>query len=151
VIEVRADGTVWKLRNLKGTSAPVPRRADRKMANGYFAVYVWRANRQYGVLAHRLAWTVTHGPIPPRMEINHKDGNPANNRLENLELVTSSENNLHSYRTLGRKAPKSLPAPILAQVAPRAKALRAEGLTFAEIGRRLGIAQTTAFRATRLP
>jgi hypothetical protein len=37
------------------------------------------------------------------MEVNHKDGNRANNQPSNLELVTSSENKMHSYRVLGHK------------------------------------------------
>ncbi|MEQ9091828.1 MAG: NUMOD4 motif-containing HNH endonuclease [Balneola sp.] len=30
-------------------------------------------------------------------EVNHKDGNPSNNHVSNLEWVTSSENTVHSY------------------------------------------------------
>ncbi len=37
------------------------------------------------------------------LEVNHKDGNRSNNHISNLELVTRSENQLHSYRVLGRK------------------------------------------------
>lgn len=49
--------------------------------------------------AHRMIWQHMHGPIPAGMEINHKNGNKADNRIENLELVTRSENSLHAYRT----------------------------------------------------
>jgi len=38
------------------------------------------------------------GPRPDGMVINHKDGNRANNRLENLEYVTQLENVHHSCR-----------------------------------------------------
>src|SRR5262245_28980841 len=49
---------------------------------------------------HRLVWEAFHGPIPSGFEINHRDGNKANNRLDNLELVTRSENMLHCHRQL---------------------------------------------------
>lgn len=47
---------------------------------------------------HRLIWEHVHGPIPPGMQINHINGVKDDNRIANLELVTPSENSLHSYR-----------------------------------------------------
>ncbi len=35
--------------------------------------------------------------------VNHKDGDVTNNKSSNLEWTTQSENNTHSYRSLGRK------------------------------------------------
>lgn len=51
-------------------------------------------------LAHRLAWVIFHGEIPNGMEIDHIDHNGENNAIENLRLVTSSENKRN--RTLVR-------------------------------------------------
>jgi hypothetical protein len=46
-------------------------------------------DRQY--LAHRVAYALHHGIDPYPLEIDHINGDPADNRAENLRRVTSSE------------------------------------------------------------
>lgn len=46
-------------------------------------------------LAHRIVWALTYGPAPDGLVINHKDQDRSNNRVDNLELSTSVENNRH--------------------------------------------------------
>lgn len=42
--------------------------------------------------AHRVIWEMMVGPIPRDMEIDHINGDPWNNRMENLRLVTHAQN-----------------------------------------------------------
>lgn len=46
--------------------------------------------------AHRIIWTLVHGDIPADKFIDHIDGNPSNNALANLRLVSLSANSRNS-------------------------------------------------------
>lgn len=52
--------------------------------------------------AHRLAWLFVHGNLPPG-EIDHIDGDRANNRIANLRAVSRMENQ-HNRSTPKRDA-----------------------------------------------
>ena len=41
---------------------------------------------------HRLVARTFIGPCPPGLEVRHKDGNPTNNHVENLEYGTRAQN-----------------------------------------------------------
>lgn len=47
---------------------------------------------------HRLVAKSFISEIPEGMVVNHKDGNKLNNSVDNLEIITHSENVIHAYR-----------------------------------------------------
>lgn len=69
--------------------------SDRDNGKGYtYRVVKYRlgtpdSRRWY---EHRIIWTLVNGPIPEGYVIDHIDGDPSNNRLENLRCVTPSVN-----------------------------------------------------------
>lgn len=68
-----------------------PRRAEKSTPLGYLMVRVMVDGTRHCALAHRLVWHVMRGPIPEGLTINHRNGDRADNRPENLELATYSE------------------------------------------------------------
>ena len=65
--------------------------------NGYRRVYLKGKPRSI----HRLVWASFNGPISNKMVVNHKDLNPSNNKLDNLEVVTYRENTHHHFKARG--------------------------------------------------
>lgn len=64
---------------------------------GYLRVRLYFGKHRKTCKVHRL---VAQAFIPNPLnlpEVNHLDGNKANNRAENLEWVTAHENSLHAY------------------------------------------------------
>ena len=53
--------------------------------------YYKAQHRFGGEYMHRAVWAHHNGPIPAGVCIHHKDHNPANNAIDNLELLTASE------------------------------------------------------------
>lgn len=68
--------------------------------NGYLAITIQFHQKRERLYVHRLMYETFRSPIPSGLEINHRDGNRENNRLDNLELVTRSDNMLHCFREL---------------------------------------------------
>ena len=68
---------------------------------GYLTVGLCRDNRIKRVYVHKLV-AIAFVDNPNNLtEINHIDENPLNNRVDNLEWCTQSENEQHSHSILG--------------------------------------------------
>lgn len=58
----------------------------------YFMTSLCKEGKLYDCYLHRLILETLVGPCPEGMECRHLNGNPADNRLENLKWGTHSEN-----------------------------------------------------------
>ena len=78
---------------------------------GYARVELWENGKGRKYLVHRLL-AQAFIPNPDRKpQVNHIDGDKANNALTNLEWVTQSENQLHAYR-VGLQVGYRKPTPL---------------------------------------
>lgn len=79
------------------TLAPTPN------TKGYLRVTLSKDSHAKTFMVHRLVLVAFSGSQPRNMEANHKNGERADNRLENLEWLGHADNMRHSYTVLGRK------------------------------------------------
>lgn len=107
ILEIDGAGRIWRTavrsgnRWKPGTARmnPCQRRRAENKPGGYLQIRAMLNGKRYHAMAHRLVWRHLHGPIPVGLTINHKNGKKADNRPDNLELATSSEQMRHAYRT----------------------------------------------------
>ena len=144
MFSVDEQGVIWrhKIRTKWGYRDVHTRRADHILPIGYRYLSVTINRRQMAIPAHRLVWHILCGPIPPRMEVNHIDGNRSNNHPSNLELVTSSENKRHSYHVLGHK--KQTAYKWGPEMQAEVLSLRGSGLSYRQIERQTGVSAAAA-------
>lgn len=95
---VTEDGKLWSLRKQKYLKP-----ADNGL--GYLQTLItFNDNTRKMLKIHRLV-AQCYIPNPDnKSDVNHKDGNKANNHVSNLEWMTHSENVQHSYTSLNRLA-----------------------------------------------
>lgn len=105
------DGRILSFRKKSGKTREI-RPADN--GNGYrYFIFYWNGEKKSAAV-HRAVWEAFHGPIPSGLEINHINTIRDDNRLENLELVTSRQNHLHvPTREHYREAKRHKMKPVL--------------------------------------
>lgn len=96
----------YEVSNLGRVRRCVPGRSTRigkvlkpQPKNGYFTVLLSGPNGFKHRSVHRLVAAAFLGPCPDGYEVNHKDRVRSNNRLDNLEYMTPSDQQRHAWQT----------------------------------------------------
>jgi hypothetical protein len=99
------------------------------------------------VYVHRLMWAVYVGMPERHMQVNHMNGIKTDNRLANLELVTSAGNVQHAYDTgLMRTGAESSRAKLSDQDVREIRRLKAVGYTTRQLGATFNVSNTIISR-----
>jgi len=97
-----------------GGQGSVPGRILKPQINntGYLQTVLSKNGKRHTVRINRLVLMAFVGDPPPNTEGNHKNGVKADNRVDNLEWITHSENMKHSFKlglqdNLGENNPRA--------------------------------------------
>lgn len=72
-------------------------------STGYVMIRIDNAKHK----AHRLAWLAVHGCWPAG-EVDHRNGDPFDNRIENLRLASNPQNQANRRRNAGKQIAKGV-------------------------------------------
>jgi len=94
-----------KIKSLKKKKEIILKPSRTHKGKGYHMVILCKNGERSYKTIHRLV-AIAFIPNPEnKPQVNHIDGNTINNSVENLEWCTPSENEIHSFRKLGRISP----------------------------------------------
>lgn len=88
--QVDNKGNVFSL-HYPGKSGPTLMKVHDN-GSGYHFVALTKNGKSKKYLVHRLVYEAFEGVIPANMTVDHIDGNKLNNSIDNLQLLSQSEN-----------------------------------------------------------
>lgn len=115
--------------------------AERQGKNGYIRLNLSKNGEQKQAFVHQLVLKKFGSPQPNGKQVNHKNGNKKDNRIENLEWVTIAENIKHRDDVLGKhtKGTRNGSAILTESDVKEIKSLRAKGWTCKKISLRYAV------------
>lgn len=90
-----------------------------KIKNGYLYVVLSKNGIKKPFTIHRLVYSAFVGEIPEGLQCNHIDENKENNRVENLNLMTSKQNNNWGTHNSRSAAARSKPVEAIDKITGR--------------------------------
>ena len=85
--------TFWNPRGFYShTKGKILTQKELQSEMGYYTVNFMANNKRSKPYVHKLVVEAFSGKIPENMTVNHIDGDPHNNNIDNLEIVTLGEN-----------------------------------------------------------
>jgi hypothetical protein len=134
-------------------NAPATIRKQCTISNGYKQIVLHRDGIRTRFLVHRLIlFTFCGLPADGLSQGHHKNGNKADNRIENLEWVTSSQNMRHAIDILKRQnlcGENNPSAKLSLEIVKGIRMDFSNGKSQGEIGRKYHIAQSHVSRIVR--
>jgi hypothetical protein len=85
-----------RVKSLKFNREKILKPVINRRRNGYLKVGLCYKSKTYTKTCHRLVAKYFLDNFDKSLQVNHKDFNTQNNRLDNLEWVTDSENKHHA-------------------------------------------------------
>ena len=137
---VESDGSCWIIDYKTKQWRRWDKKQNKKNNKGqhYFCV----SYKCKTICVHRLIYAKFVGKLKKHLQINHIDGNPSNNRPENLELVTQSQNQIHRFRVL--KSPAVIGrSKINYEVANEIRELRKSGAKYLDLAAQFNLSKST--------
>lgn len=150
----------------KDNLAQLPARIRAKISVDPEGCWMWTGSvTRYGgygqvwidggvLLIHRLAWELTHGPIPDGLKVLHDCDNPPCCNSEHLFLGTQADN-MADMRAKGRhrfgisQGEKHGCAKLTAVRVRSLRMIRELGVSHRQLGNMFGVAHSTAARICR--
>jgi hypothetical protein len=137
----------YEASNIGNVRHAVTKRAKKSTLTktGRLQINLWNGKKNVLSLVHRIILLTFIGECPAGHECNHKDGNPKNNKIENLEWVTRSQNLSHAYANNlnSQKGDQNGNAKLKEEDVINIKKLIQSGIPQAEIARRFNTPKPT--------
>lgn len=118
-----------------------PLRVQRDRA-GYCYVQLNHGGEYRTAFVHRLVAATFIGQATEGMQVNHRNGVKADNRVENLEYATASQNSLHRCRVLGHgRGDTNGKRKLRSGLIPAIRIMARDGDRLCDVARLLGVSR----------